>query len=97
MAQLLTYYSKIAETYEKFQDFLQAETYYKKALTAAKQQKSKFRISSAYFHLINVLKKDKKWSEALSFESERLKLIQSQGNKKVYANALIDMAFLLKK
>ena len=92
-----TYYSKIAETYEKFQDFHQSETYYKKALTAAKQQKSKFRISSAYFHLINVLKKDKKWSEALSFESERLKLIQSQGNKKAYANALIDMAFLLKK
>jgi len=95
-AEALADYNSIAELYENNKDYVNAVVYCRKALDAAKKQNAKYRVNAAYFHLINVLKMQKKWEEALPYEFERLSILKSQGNKKAYANALIDVANSLK-
>ncbi|MCF6241657.1 MAG: ATP-binding protein [Bacteroidales bacterium] len=88
-------FNKIAKTYEQYKDYNNAEIYYKKALSEAKKQNASFRTISAYFHLINTLKIQKKWNESLQFENEKIELSR-KSSKKALVNDLINRAYTLK-
>ncbi len=88
-------FNKVAKAYEQYKDYKNAEIYYKKALTEAKKQNTSFRTISAYFHLINILKIQKKWDESLLYENEKIELSR-KSSKKALVNDLINRAYTLK-
>ena len=89
-------YNELASIYNRHKDFAKAEQYYKKALSAALKQPAQYRIVSVYYRLINVLEIEQKWSEALKYEEEKVKITRKSGNKKKLVNDLINIAYTLK-
>ncbi len=94
--EALNTYNELANIYNQHKDFAKVEHYYKKALSAAQKQSAQYRTVSAYFRLINVLKIQKKWNEALKYEEEKITLTRNTGNKKKLVNDLINIAYTLK-
>lgn len=94
--EALANFNKIAKTYEQYKELGKAELYYKKALSESKKQNASYRTISAYFKLINILKRQKKWDEALEYENEKIILSKKAGNKKALVNDLINRAYTLK-
>jgi signal transduction histidine kinase len=89
-------YSKIAKIYEQYKDYGSAETFGKKALSAAKKQNTAYRTVSAYYYLINILKAQKKWNESLKYENEKIELSRKLSNKKALFNDLMNAAYTLR-